>query len=79
MARSKIAATLARKVVGGGSGADVNALAGIFDRELEEPSGPEIDALLEHHFGPKQECPRCGSLVVPGLICWGCEEWRALA
>jgi hypothetical protein len=28
-------------------------------------------------FGPRVECPVCGSLVLPTFQCWGCEEWVA--
>ncbi len=36
------------------------------------------DVVEPHVFGERAECPECGSLVLPGLLCWGCDEWTAL-
>lgn len=30
-------------------------------------------------LGDRVPCPRCGSMVFPGLLCWGCEDWTAPA
>lgn len=28
-------------------------------------------------FGKRVRCPECGTLVFPGFLCLGCEEWTA--
>lgn len=44
----------------------------------EDETYQEFADLVEPHvFGERAECPVCGSMVLPGLLCWGCDEWTA--
>ncbi len=35
------------------------------------------DVVEPHIFGKRVECPECGCMVLPGLLCWGCGTWTA--
>ena len=36
----------------------------------------EMEPIFIEVYGERVEC-ECGSLVFPGELCWGCEEWTA--
>ena len=47
------------------------------DAALLSEDGHEVaEQVCVATFGERVECA-CGSLVFPGFLCWGCEEWTA--
>ena len=49
----------------------------IDDGLLEESTFEMAEAICVATFGERVECPKCGSTVFPGFLCWGCEDWTA--
>lgn len=45
---------------------------------LDENSHEVAEDVCVATFGPRVPCA-CGSFVLPGFLCWGCEEWTAPA
>lgn len=45
---------------------------GLLDEDIHEVA----EAVCVATFGPRVPC-ECGSMVLPGFLCWGCEEWVA--
>jgi hypothetical protein len=52
----------------------------LFEDGLEDENAQEVaEAVAIATFGARVECKTngCGALVLPGLVCWNCEEPQA--
>ena len=59
---------------------DWSRLRWLFETSSESPDGfyqEFLEVVEPRVFGERVECPECGSMVLPGLRCWGCDEWTA--